>query len=186
MPRIQRITSATILVSLVSLGACADPIMPSGSENKAIVKKQNALIGRTFSLRGGNAFGGGLVSVGYETHSRTTVVAYFVNVTASYNIGTIVPDAVMEEAAETSTQRTGEGLDVAYVNCKTKTYSSLPFPEFKDLSNADRSWFVQGAANKWTFETAVSHGDVKWSIDPSDDAGKELTRFFADLCEATY
>jgi len=186
MPRIQLIASCTALLSVMAMNTHADPIMQSGAEKEAMAKKQNSLIGRTFSERGGNAFGSGLISVGYQPHSRTTVTAYFMGVTADYGKGVIMPDLMFEDAASERTQQRGEGLDVAYVNCKTKTYSWLPFPELSELSNAERSWFVEGKASKWAALEDDATSATKWTTELSLEGGKSMNRFFSDLCEATY
>ena len=186
MPRIQLLASCAALLSIIAMSVHADPIMQSGPEREAMAKKQNSLIGRTFSERGGNAFGSGLVSVGYQPHSRTTVTAYFMGVTADYGKGVIMPGLVFEDAATKQTQQTGKGLDVAYVNCKSKTYSWLPFPEFSELSNAERSWFVVGKAGKWAALEDYATSSTKWTTELSLEGAKDMTRFFSDLCEATY
>lgn len=179
-----------IIASVLGLSLCVVPVlvsatalMPSGIADGAATKKQNALIGRTFSLIGGNAFGAGLVSVGFQPQSRSVVTAYFLGVGVDYGKATIVPDVVQYQ--NNSAARRGEGLEVAYVNCRSRTYSALPYADADQLSNAERSWFVRGDANKWAAE-APRDGSGKWIIEAEYGEAPELGRFFSDVCDATY
>jgi|GEM_PF-6988357 len=170
-------------LSAISVIAGADALMPSGMADGVAAKKQNALIGRTFSMVGGNAFGAGLVSVGFEPQSRSVVTAYFLGVGVDYGKATIVPEVVQYQA--NSAPRRGEGIEVAYVNCKSKTYSALPYVDADQLSNAERSWFVRGEENKWGAE-APRDGTGKWIIEAEYGVAPELAHFFSDVCDATY
>jgi len=178
---------STLLLGLsltaAAMTGSADPLMPTGPTDATITQKQNALIGRTFSLVGGNAFGAGLVSVGFAAESRSVVKAYFMGVGVDYAKATIIPDAAQD--ASGATPRRGAGLEIAYINCKSNTYSALPYPDADDLSNAERSWFIRGEQNKWTSE-APRDGSGKWIIEAEYGVAPELAKFFADVCEATY
>ncbi len=172
------------LISLIAASACGDPLMPSGPANTAEAKKQNSLIGRTFSKRGGNAFGSGLVSVGFSPYSRSVVAVYFVSVGVDYGSSTILPDLATEGSDGRALQK-GDGFEIAYVSCKTKSYSALDYPLADDLSNAERSWFVRGEANKWNVDASVAK-NLKWALDLPESSRADLARFFDDVCEATY
>lgn len=172
------------LMSLIAASACGDPLMPSGPSNEVTAQKQNALIGRAFSQRGGNAFGSGLVSVGYAPHSRTVVTAYFVSVGVDYGSSTILPDLATDSSQHRNLQK-GDGFEIAYVNCKSQTYSSLAYPLASDLSNAEQSWFVRGEANRWNADASIEN-NPKWALDLPESSRTDLVRFFSDLCEATY
>lgn len=170
-------------LSIISVIGSANPLMPSGPVDGAATKKQNALIGRTFSLVGGNAFGSGLVSVGFAPDSRSVVIAYFLGVGVDYGKATIIPDSAQGDPG--AVPRKGDGLEIAYINCKSKTYSALSYPEADQLSNAERSWFVRGEANKWASE-APRDGSGKWIIEAEYGVAPELAQFFSDVCDATY
>lgn len=172
------------LMSLIATSACGDPLMPSGPANVAAAKKQNSLIGRTFSMRGGNAFGSGLISVGFAPYSRSVVAVYFVSVGVDYGSSTILPDLAAEGADGRALQK-GDGFEIAYVSCKAKTYSSLAYPLADNLSNAERSWFVRGEANQWNVDASVSK-NLKWALDLPESSRADLASFFSDVCEATY
>lgn len=173
-----------VLMSLIASSVCGDPLIPSGPANAVAVKKQNSLIGRTFSERGGNAFGSGLVSVGFSPYSRSVVAVYFVSVGVDYGSSTILPDIAIEGAGDGAIQK-GDGFEIAYVNCKTQTYSALDYPSTDDLSSAERSWFVRGEANKWSADASIADNS-KWALDLPGSSRVDLATFFSDLCDATY
>lgn len=176
--------SGGVLMSMLASSVFGDTLMPSGSANEISTQKINSLIGRTFSQRGGNAFGSGFVSVGFAPYSRSVVVVYFVSTIVDYGKSTILP-SIAVESPQYGTVKEGRGFEVVYVNCKSQTYSALSYPLADSLSNVDRSWFVQGEANKWDFDASL-HKTPRWALDLPDNSRNDLASFFSDLCEATY
>jgi hypothetical protein len=183
MRRFAQFTASIMLVGLVSATATADSLMPSGPSDELATQKQNALIGKTFSLRGGNAFGSGLISVGYAPSTRSIVKAYFTSVSVNYGKSTIEPDIADDDPSQPARGQ-GEGFGVAYVNCHSRTYSYLRYPEVSSLNNVERSWFVRCEQNSWVADASLQK-NPKWAVDVPMQSRTDLAQFFSDLCEAT-
>lgn len=173
--------AAVIFIFLAAKASGADSLIQAEG---VTAKKQNALIGRTFNLRGGNAFGSGLISVGYEPHSRAVVKAYFVSAFVSYGAATIVPDVIQNPSPPRQTDP-GDGFDVAYVNCKSSTFSASSYPAVAKMSNVERSQFEQGLQNKWSPVQPPVDTQL-WDFDLSYPGRTAMAKFFVDLCDATY
>lgn len=175
--------SGVALMSIIASSVFGDPLMPSGPEDEISTKKINSLIGRTFSEYGGNAFGSGLVSVGFAPYSRSVVVVYFVNTVVNYGKSTILP-TLAADTPNYGAIKEGRGFEVAYVNCKLQTYSALSYPLASSLSNVESSWFVKGSANRWDFDASLQKSP-KWALYLPAGSRDDIANFFSDLCEAT-